>query len=77
MRAFADMIQARELLVSNSISFMDSVLFAMQSTGDCVEQNAYYCGYKCITMVNSVHMAPIERYFLQQTTFLEVGRTVA
>ena len=54
MREFADMIQEREPLVSDIIGFMDGVSFPAECTDERVEQNSYYCGYDCDTMVNNV-----------------------
>jgi hypothetical protein len=33
---------------------MDGVSFLMECTSKCVQQNAFYCGYNCDTMVNNV-----------------------
>jgi hypothetical protein len=54
MREFADMVQAREPLVDDIIGFMDGVSFPMECTSERVQQNAFYCGYGCDTMVNNV-----------------------
>ena len=54
MREFVDMVQEREPLVSNIIGFMDGVSFPAEYTDKRVEQNAYYCGYDCDTMVNNM-----------------------
>jgi hypothetical protein len=54
MREYADMVQAREPLADDVIGFMDGVSFQMECTSECVEQNAFYCGYDCNTMVNNV-----------------------
>jgi hypothetical protein len=54
MREFADMVQAREPLVDDIIGFMDGVSFPTQCTSERTEQNAFYCGYDCDTMVNNV-----------------------
>jgi hypothetical protein len=54
MREFADMVQAREPLVDDIIGFMDGVSMPTQCTSERVEQNAFYCGYDCDTMVNNV-----------------------
>ncbi len=54
MREFADMVQAREPLVNDIIGFMDGVTFTMECTSERVQQNAFYCGYDCDTMVNNV-----------------------
>ncbi len=54
MREFADMVQAREPLVDNIIGFMDWISFPTECTSERVQQNAFYCGYNCDTMVNNV-----------------------
>jgi hypothetical protein len=54
MREYADMAQAREPLAEDVIGFMDGVSFQMECTSKRVEQNAFYCGYDCDTMVNNV-----------------------
>ena len=51
---FAEMVSRREPSVTNVIGFMDGVSFATECTDEHVEQNAYYCGYDCDTMVNNV-----------------------
>jgi hypothetical protein len=54
MREFANMVNAREPIAEDVIGFMDGVLFQMECTSKQVEQNAFYCGYNCNTMVNNV-----------------------
>ncbi len=54
MREFADMVQAREPLFDDIIGFMDGVSFPTECTSERVQQNAFYCGYNCDTMVNNV-----------------------
>ncbi len=54
MREFADMVQLRESAVDDIIGFMDGVSFPAECTDEQVEQNAFYCGYDCDTMVNNV-----------------------
>jgi hypothetical protein len=54
MREFAYMVQAREPLVDDIIGFMDGVSFPTECTSERVQQNAFYCGYHCDTMVNNV-----------------------
>jgi hypothetical protein len=77
MREFADMVQEQEPLVSNIIGFMDGVSFPAECTDKCIEQNAYYCGYDCDTMVSNMFAyGPNGKVFLQQSTFWGVGRTV-
>jgi hypothetical protein len=74
---FADMVHEREPLVDDIIGFMDSVSFPSECTDECVEQNTYYCGYDCDTMVNNVFAyGPDGKVFLRQSTFQGVGRMV-
>ena len=54
MQQYADMIRHREPSVTDVIGFMDGVSFTTECTDERVEQNAYYCGYDCDTMVNNV-----------------------
>ncbi len=54
MSEFANMVKAREPLAEDVIGFMDGVLFQTECTSKCMEQNAFYCGYNCNTMVNNV-----------------------
>jgi hypothetical protein len=54
MQRFAEMISLREPTISNVIGFMDGLGLAMEITDKRIQQNAYYCGYDCDTMVNNV-----------------------
>jgi len=54
MRQFAGMVQSREPLVDDVIGFMDGVSIPAECTDKRFEQNAFYCGYDCDTMVNNV-----------------------
>ena len=54
MREYADMVQQREPKVDDIIGFMDCVSFLSECTDKRIEQNPFYCGYYCDTMVNSV-----------------------
>ncbi len=54
MRRFAGMVQSREPLVDDIIGFMDGVLIPAECTDEHFEQNAFYCGYDCDTMVNNI-----------------------
>ncbi len=54
MRESANMVKARELLAEDVIGFMDGVSFQTEYTSERVEQNAFYCGYDCDTMVNNM-----------------------
>jgi hypothetical protein len=55
MKEYADMIQAREPLADDVIGFMDGASFSTECTSKRVQQNAFYCGYGCDTMVNNVY----------------------
>jgi hypothetical protein len=54
MRWFADMISLREPTIANIIGFMDGLGLATEMTSERLQQNPYYCGYDCDTMVNNV-----------------------
>ncbi len=55
MQQFVEMISIREqTTISNVIRFMDGLGLAMEMTDERIQQNAYYCGYDCDTMVNNV-----------------------
>jgi hypothetical protein len=54
MRRLAGMVQSREPLVDDVTGFMDGVLIPAECTDKRFEQNAFYCGYDCDTMVNNV-----------------------
>jgi hypothetical protein len=54
MRRFSGMVQSREPLVDDVIGFMDGVSIPAECTDKRFEQNAFYCGYDCDTMVNNV-----------------------
>ena len=54
MQQFAEMVQRRAPIVSDVIGFMDGVSIPSECTDERVEQNAFYCGYDCDTMVNNV-----------------------
>ena len=54
MGQFAGMVQSREPLVDDVIGFMDGVSIPAECTDERFEQNAFYCGYDCDTMVNNV-----------------------
>ncbi len=51
---FAEMMRLREPKISNVIGFMDGLGLAMEITDKRIQQNAYYCGYDCNTMINNV-----------------------
>jgi hypothetical protein len=54
MQMFAEMIRLREPTISNVIGFMDGLGLVMEMTDEMIQQNAYYCGYDCNTMINNV-----------------------
>ena len=54
MQQFVEMISIREPTISSVIGFMDGLGLATEMTDERIEQNAYYCGYDCDTMVNNV-----------------------
>jgi hypothetical protein len=54
MQRFAEMICLCEPTISNVIGFMDGLGLAMEMTDERIQQNAYYCGYVCDTMVDNV-----------------------
>jgi hypothetical protein len=54
MQMFAEMIRLCEPMISNVIGFIDGLGLAMEMTDERIQQNAYYCGYDCDTMINKV-----------------------
>jgi hypothetical protein len=54
MWQYEDMISLREPTISNVIGFMDGFGLAMEMTSEKLQQNAYYCGYDCDTMINNI-----------------------
>ncbi len=54
MQLFAEMICLREPTISNVIGFMDGLGLATEMTDKRIQQNTYYCGYNCNTMINNV-----------------------
>ena len=54
MQRFAEMTSLREPTISNVIRFMDGLGLAMEMTDKRLQQNAYYYGYNCGTMVNNI-----------------------
>jgi hypothetical protein len=70
MREFANMVKAREPLAEDVIGFMGGVSFQMECTSKRVEQNAFYCGYDCDTMVNNVYaFGPDGKVFFAAVNF--------
>jgi hypothetical protein len=70
MREFANMVKAREPLAEDVIGFMDGVSFQTECTSEQVEQNAFYCGYDCDTMVNNVYaFGPDGKVFFAAVNF--------
>ena len=67
MRQFAEMVQSREPLVDDVIGFMDGVSIPAECTDERFEQNVFYCGYDCDTMVNNVFAyGPDGKVFLRR-----------
>jgi hypothetical protein len=54
MQQFAQMIELHEPSVDDVIGFMDGLSLSSECTDERNTQNAYYCGYDCITMVNNL-----------------------
>ena len=54
MQHFEEMISIREPTILNVIGFMDGLGLEMEMTNERIQQNAYFCGYDCDTMVNNV-----------------------
>ncbi len=54
MQMFAEMIRLREPTISKVIGFMDGLGLATEMTDERIQQNAYYCGYDCNTMINNI-----------------------
>ncbi len=54
MQLFVEMIRLRESTILNIIGFMDGLGLATEMTDERIQQNAYYCGYNCDTMVISI-----------------------
>jgi hypothetical protein len=54
MQQFVEMISIHEPTISNVIRFMDGLGLATEMTNERIQQNAYYCGYDCDTMVNNI-----------------------
>jgi hypothetical protein len=54
IQQFAEIVSIREPRISNVIGIMDGLGLATEMTDEKIQQNAYYCGYDCDTMVNNV-----------------------
>jgi hypothetical protein len=50
---FAQLISVHEPAVTDVIGFMDGVSFKSECTSKHIQQNAFYCGYDCDTMVSN------------------------
>jgi len=76
MQQFVEMISIREqTTISNVIRFMDGLGLAMEMTDERIQQNAYYCGYDCDTMVNNVLVfGPEGTYFFVPLIIRGAGR---
>ena len=62
-------------MVTNVIGFMDGVSLSSECTDERIEQNLFYCGYDCDTMINNVMVSgPDGKYFFAQSTILGVGQ---
>jgi hypothetical protein len=74
MQQFAEMISIREPTILNVIGFMDGLELATEMTDKRIQQNAYYCGYDCDTMVNNVLVCgPVGKYFFVPLIFWGAG----
>ncbi len=54
MQEFARMVQLHEPSANDIIGFMDGVSLTSKCTDKRIDQNAFYCGYDCDTMINNV-----------------------
>ena len=54
MQQFAQLACTCEPSVQDVIDFMDGVSFTSECTSEKIQQNAFYCGYDCDTVVNNV-----------------------
>jgi hypothetical protein len=54
MRWYADIESLRDPTISNVIGFIDGLGLATEMTSKKLQQNAYYCGYDCDTMIDNV-----------------------
>jgi hypothetical protein len=54
MQQFAEMISLCEPMILNVIVFVDGLGLMTEMTDKRLQQNAYYFGYDCDTMVNNV-----------------------
>ena len=74
MQFFSDMISVQEPMVNNVIGFMDGLGLTTECTDERITQNAYYCGYDCDTMENSVLVfGPDGKVFSVPLIILGVG----
>ncbi len=77
MQVFACMVQLHEPSVDDIIGFMDGVLLTSECTDKRIEQNAFYCGYNCGTIINNIFAyGPDGKVFFVQSTSLAVGLMV-
>ena len=75
MQRFTDMISLCEPTISTVIGFMDGLGLATEMTSERLQQNAYYCGYDCDTMVNNVLVfGPDGKVFFAQLISRGAGR---
>ncbi len=54
IQQFVAVIELCRPYVNDVIRFMDGVSFTSKCTDERFDQNAFYCGYNCDTMVNNV-----------------------
>jgi hypothetical protein len=54
MQQFAQLVNICEPTITDVIGFMDGVSFTSECTSEKIQQNAFYCGCDCNTMVNNV-----------------------
>ncbi len=77
MQEFTRMVQLHKPSVNDIIKFMDGVLLMSECMDKRIEQNAFYCGYDCNTMINNVFVyGPDGKVFFVQLTSLAVGLMV-
>ncbi len=70
------MVQVRAPIVNDIIGFIDGILILAECTDEHMEQNAFYCGYDCGTMVNNVFAyGPDGKVFFAAVNFRGAGRT--
>ena len=53
MQQFAEMVRISQPTINDVIRFMEGVTFASECNSEILNQNAFYSGYECDTMVNN------------------------